>query len=213
MLRWFLPMDRNVGKVLGKLKELNLLNNTLIIFSSDNGGLTTEENKKRTPPTSVKPLRAGKGWLNEGGIRVPLIIKPPNKSQRSVSDAFAISMDLCPTILDYLNIPFNWSQHKDGKSLRLVIENHKSQVHELLFWHYPHYHSSGWIPGSAVREGPWKLIHYYENDVYELYNLEKDLSEENNIIDKKRRIFRKLKKKLEQKITETISKLPESNLE
>ena len=91
-------LDQNVGRVIDQLEAQNLLDNTLIIFTSDNGGLTTLEKEHRTAPTSVLPLRAGKGWVYEGGIRVPLIIKPPNNSSAKRIDVPAVSMDFYPTI-------------------------------------------------------------------------------------------------------------------
>ena len=115
-------LDKNVGRLINQLEALEMLNNTLIIFTSDNGGLTTLEKENRTAPTSVLPLRAGKGWVYEGGIRVPLIIKIPNKKIAKVIDRPAVSMDFYPTILEYGNISTQPDQHRDGISLKPLLE-------------------------------------------------------------------------------------------
>ena len=177
-------LDQNVGRLINKLKTLNLLENTLIIFTSDNGGLSTLTAKTvygRSAPTSVLPLRAGKGWAYEGGIRVPLIIKTPNSFQAKTIDAPANSMDYYPTVLDYTGIGLNPDQHLDGISLKPLLEGETSVTHKQLVWDFPHYHGSGWTPGRAIRKGPWKLIYFFENHIYELYNLDNDISERNNL--------------------------------
>ncbi|MEE3086054.1 MAG: sulfatase, partial [Bacteroidota bacterium] len=104
-------LDKNVGRLINQLESLKMLNNTMIIFTSDNGGLTTLEKENRTAPTSVLPLRAGKGWVYEGGIRVPLIIKIPKNNIAKVVDHPTISMDFYPTILEYTNILARPKQH------------------------------------------------------------------------------------------------------
>ncbi len=167
-------MDKNVGKIINYLNESGLAENTYIIFTSDNGGLSTQTGN-RMSPTSVKPLRAGKGWCYEGGIRVPLIIYGPG-IKKGVSNFPVISTDYYPTILDLAGLPPMPEQHIDGISLTSVFEG-KEPERDILFWHYPHYHSSGWTPGAAIRKGQWKLIEFYENDTYELYNLEEDIGE------------------------------------
>ena len=177
-------LDQNVGRLMNKLKILKLLNNTLIIFTSDNGGLSTligDTVFGRDAPTSVLPLRAGKGWAYEGGIRVPLIIKPPNEFQPKTIDAPANSMDYYPTVLDYTGIPLNPDQHTDGISLKPFLEGKTKVTHQQLFWDFPHYHGSGWTPGRAMIQGAWKLIYFFEEDIYELYNLNEDVGEKNNL--------------------------------
>ena len=171
-------LDQNVGRLINKLKTLNLLENTLIIFTSDNGGLSTLIGKTvygRSAPTSVLPLRAGKGWAYEGGIRVPLIIKPLNNFQAKTIDAPANSMDYYPTVLDYTGIGLNPDQHIDGISLKPLLDGETSVTHKQLIWDFPHYHGSGWTPGRAIRKGTWNLIYFFENHIYELYNLDNDI--------------------------------------
>ncbi|MBU2945799.1 sulfatase [Zobellia uliginosa] len=188
-------LDENVGRLLDKLEVLKLMDDTLIIFTSDNGGLTTRIGDRKGP-TSVRPLRAGKGWAYEGGIKIPLLIKKPGQTQGSKINTPVISMDMFPTILEELNLPLRPELHQDGVSLKPVMEGEKSSAHEALFWDYPHYHGSGWTPGQAVRKGDWKLIYFYENDSYELYNLKNDVSEENDLAQTNQEKLKELKQVL-----------------
>jgi arylsulfatase A-like enzyme len=172
-------MDQNVGRLLNTLNELELDQNTVVVFTSDNGGLTTEPpNKNRNrPPTSVRPLRAGKGWLYEGGIRIPLMIKGPGISEKGTSDAPVVSQDLFPTLLSLAGLSPEPDIPLDGKNLSLLLSGQTPSVRDTLYWHYPHYHGSRWKPGAAVRAGDWKLLEFYENEKVELYNLKEDIGE------------------------------------
>ena len=173
-------MDENVGRLLDELDRLELADDTVVVFTSDNGGLSTEP--KWTPPTSVLPLRAGKGWCYEGGIRVPLIIRAPGAAKPgSESAQTAISMDLFPTLLDLAGLPSRPDLHRDGLSLVPAIRQPDQQQPRTLVWHFPHYHASGWTHGTAIRMGDLKLIERYESGTRELYNLADDLSEENDL--------------------------------
>ncbi len=205
-------LDKNIGLLLDKLESLDLMDNTLIIFTSDNGGLTTLYNKNNAAPTSVLPLRAGKGWAYEGGLRVPFILKPlGRKTKNKLSKTPIISMDIYPTILDYMKVNKRPEQHIDAKSLYKLIEGHKEINRESLFFHYPHYHGSGWTPGSAIRKGDWKLIYFYEDDSIELYNLKEDISEKYNLAEKHPEKTNELHKDLEKIILQTNSNLPIPN--
>lgn len=188
-------LDENVGRLLDKLEALNLMDNTMIIFTSDNGGLSTLLNN-RSAPTSVRPLRAGKGWTYEGGIRVPLIIKRPGKNQHRTIETPVTSMDLFPTILDVLYLPQRPELHRDGLSLKPLMDTGQTELHKVLFWDYPHYHGSGWTPGQALRKGDWKLIYFYENDTYELYDIGSDISEKNNLAEQNPEKLAELKEEL-----------------
>lgn len=203
-------MDRNVGRLLATLEELDLAENTLIVFTSDNGGLSTLPAQRRAAPTSVRPLRAGKGWLYEGGIRVPLIIRSPYGKGKLINTP-VVSMDLYPTILDMLDLPLQPEQHLDGKSLVPLVRGEVDQVHESLLYHYPHYHGSAWRPGTAVRMGDWKLIHFYEEEAYELYNIREDLGERNDLKAEQPEKLAALQAELERLLTETGSKVPAVN--
>ncbi len=171
-------MDENVGRILDRLESLNLSDNTIIVFTSDNGGLTTT---KEMGPTAVTPLRAGKGWAYEGGIRVPLIIRAPNMPQGKVSHQPITSMDYYPTLLELADLPLDSHQHVDGRSLATYLKNPEQVDERTLVWHYPHYHGSMWRPGTAIRRGNWKLIEFYEEDKVELYNLKDDIEERYDI--------------------------------
>ncbi len=189
-------LDQNVGRLIDQLEEQHLLDNTLIIFTSDNGGLTTLEKKDRTAPTSVLPFRAGKGWVYEGGMRVPLIIKTPNSKVGKVIDVPAVSMDFYPTILEYSHIPMQPKQHQDGISLKPLLEGKTYKTHSVLVWDFPHYHGSGWTPGRAIRKGPWKMIYFFEDNRYELYQIEQDPGEKTDLSDKEGSKLNEMKKLL-----------------
>ena len=168
-------MDANVGRLMESLKETGKLENTIVIFTSDNGGLSTTWNGG---PTSVLPLRAGKGWCYEGGIRVPLLIKYPGITDPGATcNQPAISMDYYPTLLELSGIGERNELHMDGKSLVPFLTDPEKTGDRMLVWHYPHYHGSAWRPGSAIRYNQWKLVEFYEDQTIELYDLSTDLEE------------------------------------
>lgn len=169
-------MDQAVGKVLQRLKELRLDQNTLVIFTSDNGGLSTSEGS----PTSNQPLRAGKGWLYEGGIRTASILRFPGRlPEAAVSDLPVISCDYVPTILDACQIDRGAGQ-LDGISLLPALQPGATGPGRPLFWHYPHYGNQGGAPGAAVLEDGWKLIEWFEDGRLELFRIAEDASESIN---------------------------------
>lgn len=177
-------VDESVGRILAKLEELGLSENTVIIFMSDNGGLSTLPNNWKSP-TSVLPLRAGKGWLYEGGIREPMIIKWHGVTQpNSVCDVPVISTDFFPTMLEMAGLPLKPGQHQDGQSLTPLLRENGNFSRDAIFWHYPHYHGSGNKPSGAVRAGDFKLIEWFEDGSIELYNLKDDIGEKNNLAEK-----------------------------
>lgn len=204
-------LDINVGRLLEALDELGLTDNTIIIFTSDNGGLTTLTNENWIAPTSVRPLRAGKGWCYEGGIRVPLLIKAPGINNASSSDEAVISMDLYPSILEIAGLPPLPEQHQDGISLLPLLEGEQNLERDVLFWHYPHYHSSGWTPGAAIRSGNWKLIEFYESGNIELYDLETDPGEQINLANTFPDITSQLQNKLQNLQTTCNARYPIQN--
>jgi arylsulfatase A-like enzyme len=171
-------MDTAVGRVVDRLKELNLYDNTVICFTSDNGGLSTSEGS----PTSNLPLRGGKGWLYEGGIREPFLIRAPGVAKAgNVCDTPVISTDFYPTILDLAGVPPKPDQHQDGQSLVPLLKGEQSIDRDALFWHYPHYSNQGGIPGGAIRVGDYKLIECFEDGRTHLYNLQDDISERTDL--------------------------------
>ena len=185
--------DNNVGKIIKYLKKNELYDNTLIVFTSDNGGLSTQ---RKIAPTSVSPLRAGKGWLYEGGIKIPQLMKLPKQVFREIIYEPVVSYDLFPTILKSLNINYN-SQTLDGKDLTNLFVK-KEFDRDYIFWHFPHYHGSMWKPGSAIRNNQWKLLHFYEDNSQELYNLYEDFGESNNLADDYPEIVNKLSIKMDE---------------
>ena len=204
-------LDKNVGRLVDQLEALDILNNTLIIFTSDNGGLTTLEKEYRTAPTSVLPLRAGKGWVYEGGIRVPLIIKIPKKKIAKVVDHPAISMDFYPTILDFIGNLAIPKQHLDGISLKPFLEGKTEKTHSIMVWDFPHYHGSGWTPGRALRKGSWKLVYFFEDDRYELYQIDQDPGEKIDLAKREVDKLEELKKSLNEWAIEMNAKTPLKN--
>lgn len=171
-------MDRAVGKVLTALRDNHVAQETIVIFMSDNGGLSTAEGH----PTSNLPLRAGKGWLYEGGIREPMVVYWPGVTKAGqVSNQVVISTDFYPTILEMAGLPLLPKQHQDGLSVVPVLKG-KKMNRGPIYWHYPHYGNQGGSPGSAVRDGDWKLIEWFEEGrPLELYNLADDMGEQNNL--------------------------------
>ena len=206
-------LDENVGRLMNKLSELELDKNTIVIFTSDNGGLSTLTRNRRLAPTSVRPLRAGKGWCYEGGIRVPLIVKLPQTAGTGAPVESAtpiISMDFYPTILELVGIAPPAGQLLDGKSL-LPLWNGGKIDRDQLFWHFPHYHGSAWTPGSAIRQGKWKLIEFYDYEKTELYDLDKDPGEQDNIAAAFPEKVAELQQKLRESLVETGGKIPAVN--
>ncbi len=175
-------MDDNIGRLMDALDEMGIDDNTVVIFTSDNGGLATS---RRPGPTSNAPLRSGKGWCYEGGIRVPLIIRAPGLTRAgTVSKEPVVSMDYFPTMLEIAGIGLKPKLHADGCSLLPVIKKGTQLDREAICWHYPHYHGSTWTPGAAIRARDWKLIEFYEEERNELYNLADDIGEKNDLAKK-----------------------------
>jgi arylsulfatase A-like enzyme len=172
-------LDQAVGKVLQALDDNGIADNTIVIFFSDNGGLSTSEGWA----TANAPLRAGKGWLYEGGIREPLLIRWPGFTQPgSTCSVPLISTDFFPTLLDVCGKPQLTKQHVDGTSFISLLKDPTTKFERApLFWHYAHWGNQGGIPGSAIRDGDWKLIDFYWKKSPELYNLSEDLSEQHNL--------------------------------
>ena len=188
-------VDDSVGALLGKLKELKLDQNTVVIFFSDNGGLSTRGGKRFGPGCNL-PLRASKGWLYEGGVREPTIIRAPGVTQPgSVSHKPMVSMDFFPTMLDLAGLPAQPKLHADGQSLLSQLRGNDVGS-RTLYWHYPHYHGSSWKPGASIRDGDWKLIEFYHHDKVELYNLVNDISEQKNLAARQPKKTAELRAKL-----------------
>ncbi len=181
-------VDESVGRVLNTLKRLKLDENTVVVFFSDNGGLSTPEGKN-TPATVNAPMRAGKGYLYEGGIREPCLIRWPGVTKPgAVCDEPVCSVDFFPTLCAAAGLDPRQVKTRgpiDGVSLTPLLRNAKAKLPpRALYWHYPHFSNQGGRPGGAVRQGDWKLIERYERGDLELYNLKNDVSETNNLAAK-----------------------------
>ncbi len=178
-------VDESLGRVIKKLKELNLADRTAVFFMSDNGGLSVEEGPN-TPATSNAPLRAGKGYLYEGGIREPMIVRWPGViPPGSICRVPVTSVDFYPTILEMAGLEYDPANPVDGVSLVPLLKQTGVPKREAIYWHYPHFSNQGGMPGGAVRKGDWKLIEFYEDGSLELYNLKEDIGERNNLAGKR----------------------------
>ncbi|XOV93449.1 MAG: sulfatase [Bacteroidota bacterium] len=204
-------LDENFGRVLKALKSAGISDHTIVIFLSDNGGRIGEFQEWETVANNA-PLRSGKGSVYEGGIRVPLIVKWPGVTKPgAVSDEPTITNDLYPTIAEMLGGKEVPSNALDGISLvPQLINAETTSEREYLYWHYPHYYSTT-TPVTAVRKGKWKLIHYYEDDQLELYNLEEDLGEEKNLVDEHPGLTKELFENLKAWRRDMDAQSPEKN--
>ena len=166
-------VDENIGRLMAALRTRNLTEHTAIAFTSDNGGLSTLSNKRTWAPTSNLPLRAGKGWLYEGGLRIPLIIRA-HSSAGNTDSTLGTTDDLMPTLMSLADIPLPDSL--DGENLLGDVP-----LVRPLFWHFPHYHGSGNRPSGAVRTAHHKLIEWFEDGRTELYDLARDPAESTDL--------------------------------
>ena len=202
-------MDDAVGHVLNTLKTLGLDKNTIVIFTSDNGGVASGDNYS----TSNLPLRGGKGYQWEGGIREPFFIHVPWLNSNGKSTEYpVIGSDFYPTILDLVGANMLPDQHVDGVSLKPILEGN-TLAERPLFWHYPHYGNQGGEPSSIIQENGWKLIHYWEDDRNELYNLAKDINEQNNVAAKNEALTTQLNNKLNAWLIKVGANRPSIDLE
>ena len=170
-------LDESVGRLLDHLDAKKLAENTLVIFTSDNGGLHVLE-FPGTPATYNGPYRAGKGFLYEGGLRIPLIVRYPGVTQPGrLIDTPVISHDWLPTLLEVANV--KTPDRFDGVSILPLLKGAAAAPlqNRKFYWHFPHYTNQGGRPGGVIHSGAWKLIERYENGGFELYNLQDDPSE------------------------------------
>ena len=200
-------VDDSIGEIMKSLEQLKLDENTVVIFTSDNGGVI---HAGKPPATSNLPLRAGKGYPYEGGIREPLIIKVPGIAKPgSVCDAPTITMDFFPTIAALAGVPEAGKTAVDGRDLTPLLKGAPKLDRDTLCWHYPHYWAGKVItPYSIIRSGDLKLIHWYENDTWELYNIADDLGEKNDLAAMQPEKVAELRAKLEAWLKETGAQLP-----
>ena len=198
-------VDDAVGRIMDVLDELDIRDNTIVIFTSDNGGLIG--------PTSNKPLRSGKGFPYEGGIREPVIVRWPGVVKAgTISHEPVTSVDYMPTICEAAGVPLPGDRDIDGVSLlgHLKSGGHTKLDREAIYWHFPHYRGSV-VPYSIIRAGDWKLIKRYEGKTFELFNLKDDLSETNELSEKMPEKVIELDAKLTAWLHKSGAKMPRRN--
>jgi arylsulfatase A-like enzyme len=203
-------LDQSVGRIMQKLADLHLDNDTIVIFTSDNGGLSTAEGT----PTSNYPLRMGKGWNYEGGIREPLIVRWPGVVAPNTTTATpTITTDFYPTLLEAAGLPPRPQQHLDGISILPALKGQPmpAAADRPLFWHYPHYSNQGGPPGGALRLGHYKLIEHYEDNKLELYDLSTDLAEQHDLAPTHHDQAKSLQTQLHQWLTRVNAQMPTPN--
>ncbi len=206
-------MDDAVGRVLKALDDLKLADNTIVVFTSDNGGLSTGDrgiSADQGWPTSNAPLRNGKGWMYEGGIRVPLIVRSPDCKAGAVSKTVVTSTDFYPTLLEMAGVAVASDLAIDGVSIASAIEGAPLD-RGPVFWHYPHYGNQGGRPAAAVRAGDWKLIEWYGENELELFDLANDIGETTNVAQAQPAIFENLRSTLQHWRERMDAKLPTPN--
>lgn len=194
-------MDASIGKLLKSIDDLDLAEDTLVIFTSDNGPFDA----------NVKPLRAEKGHLYEGGIRVPMMIRWPGRVQAaSETSKPVITMDIHATILEVAGLQPDPSNTPDGISLLPMFEDESKMDRKSICFHYPNYafHKKNRL-GSAIRSGDYKLIKFYDNDSVELYDLSNDISETDNLAEKMPDKANQLRAELDSWLTKTNASQPE----
>lgn len=199
--------DRVIGQLLAKVDELGLRDNTVIMVTSDNGGVI-----KLAYPGNPE-LRKGKGWLYDGGLRVPLIVRwPGHVKPKSLSDELVSHMDLYPTILEAAQVEPDKGRPLDGESLLPILKGNGGKKQDALFFHYPNYawHGKNKL-GSAVIEGDYKLYHWYNDDSIELYNLRKDAGEKTELSADHPELSSRLKEKLQRWLEEVDANMPVKN--
>jgi arylsulfatase A len=199
-------VDESVGRVLKTLDDLKLADNTVVIFTSDNGGLATLEGAVNGIPATINsPYREGKGFLYEGGLRVPFIVRGPGVK----TGVPVISTDVMPTVLGLCKVK---SEVKfDGRNLAPLLGGGELESKPTFYWHYPHYANQGSRPGGAIRDGNWKLIEYYDRERRELFDITKDVSESRNLAADKPDVVKELAKKLDDWRKEVGAKMPTPN--
>lgn len=202
-------IDNSLGRIMQKLDELKLSENTVLIFFSDNGGLYQRFDKGGEPVMVNLPLRDEKGSLYEGGIRVPLIIRWPGKVEAgSVCQTPVSSVDFVPTMLELAGVDTQ-NAGIDGSSLVPLLTGTGTLDRDGIYWHYPHYHHT--TPAGAVRAGDWKLIEYYDDGRTELYDLKNDPGESTNLVDQHPKKAKQLLEQLRDWRKRVNAKMPTKN--
>ncbi len=205
-------LDENVGRVLAKIDELGVADNTLVIFTSDNGGFTNKCKLNRDLAVANNaPLRSGKGSCYEGGVRVPLIVRGPQVAQGKISSEPVYAPDLYPTLLRAAGLSDQAQAGIDGVDFTPLLQNPDATLkREALYFHYPHYYQTT-TPVSALRKGDWKLLEYYEDNRLELFNLKQDPGETQDISTANPDLVRRLRMEMDVWRKKVGAQLPEPN--
>jgi arylsulfatase A-like enzyme len=196
-------MDAAIGRLLEAIDELRLSDRTMVIFTSDNGAFDGVGDNR--------PLRASKGHLYEGGIRVPLIVRWPGVVRPNTTCRTpVISTDFYPTLLDAADLKPETDKVLDGESITPLLKQTGRLRRKAIFFHYPNYawHGSNRL-GAAIREGDYKLIERYDDGSVELYNLADDLGEKRDLSAKMPQKASELKRKLDAWLVESGAFMPE----
>ncbi|MBT3274799.1 MAG: sulfatase [Spirochaetales bacterium] len=200
-------MDDAVGLVLDTLDDLELTDNTIVCFTSDNGGVSSGDSYA----SSMLPFRGGKGRQWEGGIREPLYFRYPGVIEvGSTCDIPVSGIDFYPTFTELAGVAIPPEQVMDGKSIvPLLNSKHDEEIATRdLYWHYPHYGNQGGEPSSIIRSGSWKLIYYHEDGHDELYNLDSDPGEQNDMIAENQERGSELRSRLDTWLADVEAKFP-----
>ncbi|MEO1512437.1 MAG: sulfatase-like hydrolase/transferase, partial [Planctomycetota bacterium] len=188
-------VDEQLGRLLDALENMGLEENTVVFVVSDNGGLSTAEGS----PTSNLPLRGGKGWLYEGGLRVPLLVRWPGVTEGGPeSDTPVHTHDVFASVLDAAGLE---AEGTSGVSLRLSMRDRRRD--RELFFHYPHYSNQGGFPGGVLIDGDWKLVRRYEDGSLNLYNVRRDPGESTDLAATERRRAQRMARRLDRWLIET----------
>lgn len=195
-------LDESVGRIRHEIDRLGIANNTIIVFMSDNGGLVEVDGNA--------PLREGKGFYYEGGIRIPWLVEYPGHLKAGTTNETTIShIDFLPTIVELLGLSV--PAGLDGQSHAKNLVTGETLRNQPYFWHYPHYHNPKRPPTGAILVGDYKLIRFYEDNRLELYNVRKDPYEIKNLAEAQADITRRLNKQLSDWLTRTKAEMPAPN--
>jgi arylsulfatase A-like enzyme len=214
-------VDESFGRVLAKLENLGLDDETIVVLFSDNGGMSAanfgrpgrvvpDDRLDEAYSTSNLPLRGGKGWLYEGGVRVPLLVKWPGKGRSgTVCEVPVISTDFYPSMLEMSGAALRPEQHLDGATFAALVRGDRTPEREAIYWHFPHYSNHGMqSPGGAVRCGDYKLIEYFETGAVQLFDLRSDPGEQHDLANEDPQTAARLRAMLDRWRTGVSAQMP-----
>ena len=202
-------LDANVGRLLAALEECGQADNTLVVFLSDNGGLSVGVEGS---VTCTLPYREGKGWSEDGGLRIPLLLRwPTGLPGGRVVDIPMWQCDLYPTLLQAAGLPLEPDRHADGVSMLAALSGGAAPDRPAMCWHYPHYSNQGGGPTGAIRRGQWKLIEHYATGQRQLFDLANDVAESFDRADEQPELTADLAQRLADWRRQVGARMPEPN--